>query len=74
MNVYVFEWVDQVSGREHAGGGLLIVAKSVERAKEMIADETYVDVTDEEWAKVIVIKSYVKSEERLIAFPDAGCC
>lgn len=74
MNTYIFKYIDQVSENYHSGGGLLIVAESKERAIELIDDESYVEVTDEEWAEAIVIKTFKSEKERLITFPDAGCC
>lgn len=74
MNVYVFEYIDQVSDNYHSEGGLMVVAQSVERAQELIDAESNVEVTSEEWAEVIVIKAADTEQERLIVFPDAGCC
>lgn len=74
MKVFVFEYIDKVSEEYHEGGGLLIVAKTEERAKELINAEEYVNVTAKEWTEVVVIDAMPDAEERLIVFPDAGCC
>jgi len=74
VKAFVFDYVEEVSAHWHTGGGLLIVAESIARAKELIEKEQYVKVTDKEWEKVITIDAQSYEEERLITFPDAGCC
>lgn len=74
MNVYVFERIEKATDNWHEEGGLMVVAKSVERAKEMIEAEPTIEVTDEEWAEVLVIAAHGDTDERLITFPDTGCC
>lgn len=75
MNVYVFERIGKVSDREHKEGGLMLVAESEGRAKDIIADNSAeIEVTAEEWAEVLVIAAHEDTEECLITFPDAGCC
>lgn len=74
MKVFVWEQVDTVSSYYHEGGGLLIVAKDVARAKELIADHPHAYVSAEEWEQAIIIDAADGEQERLITFPDAGCC
>lgn len=75
MKAFVFEYLDKVSDNHHEEGGLFIVARDKERAIELI-DETNgtVRVTSDEWKKVLVYELSGSYEEKLIAFPDAGCC
>uniref|UniRef100_A0AAU6VZJ0 Uncharacterized protein n=2 Tax=unclassified bacterial viruses TaxID=12333 RepID=A0AAU6VZJ0_9VIRU len=66
MKVYIFNYVDEITSNYHDGGGLVVVAESLERAKEMfpqIGDTAPDDIleTSEKFEK-----SYI--------FPDAGCC
>ncbi len=38
MNIYIFE-LNQVSGNYHSGGGLVVVAESVDNVKAIITAE-----------------------------------
>lgn len=73
MFIFIFEYINQVSSAYHSGGGLVVMAKDKERAKELIQAAEDVTVTEEDWKDV---KSYPISEhvdEEVITFPDAGC-
>lgn len=74
MKIFVWERASKVSDFYHDEGGLLIVAKDEARAEELINAEQDVIVTAEEWKDVIVIEAQADEQERLITFPDAGCC
>lgn len=74
MKVFIFESINQVTSSWHPEGGLVIVAQSKERAKEMISASKDISVTESEWEKVVVIETKYNEEERIIVFPDAGCC
>lgn len=74
MKVFVWEYVGKVSDNYHEEGGLLVVAHNEERAKELITAEPYVNVTEDDWKDVIIIDALPGEKERLITFPDAGCC
>lgn len=74
MKIFVWEWVGQVSDNYHCDGGLLVVAKDEGRAKELIEQEPHVVVTDAEWRGVRIFETSADEQERVITFPDAGCC
>lgn len=74
MKVFVWEYVDSVSNNYHSEGGLLVVAKDEDRARELIENHPHACVTDDEWRDVIIINAEEGEQERIIAFPDAGCC
>lgn len=74
MKIFVWKRVYKVSDNYHDEGGLLVVAENEERAKELIGAEQNVIVTDEEWAEVITYELMDVEKERIITFPDAGCC
>lgn len=77
MKAFVFEDLDCVSDSYHSEGGLFIVAESIEKAKELVKQDDSILISDKEWDDVITynldtrIKSY---SERVIVFPNAGCC
>jgi hypothetical protein len=73
MNVYIWEMADEVSGNYHSGGGLLVVATSEFRARELANSTGNIKLGEDEKVDV-VIPSFETEEERVIVFPDAGCC
>ena len=90
MKVIILNDVQHLTGRWHEGGGLVVIAKDLERAKEMFVrdeisdekydrlddyDKYYVQPTEEEWSKAIIYDlKDDNTEETYYVFPDAGCC
>jgi hypothetical protein len=74
MKIFVFENVDQLTYSYHSGGGMVIVAKDLEQAKSLIADDKDCVPTQQEWDSVIVYETIYDTEPRVFIFPDAGCC
>ena len=74
MNIYIWQWLDQVSNNWHRDGGLVVAAKDDARARELIAGEEHVEVTEEEWQEVTVYEAVEGQIEGIFVFPDAGCC
>lgn len=90
MKVIILKDVQHLTGRWHGGGGLVVIAKDLERAKEMfvrdeISDEEYfrlddydkyhIQPTEKEWEKAIIYDlKDDDAEETYYVFPDAGCC
>ncbi len=73
MEAWVFENLDQVSDSWHSGGGLVVVASSVERAREMVVEnDASIEVPN--WDEAIVLRLDDDEPERIWVFPDAGCC
>lgn len=68
MKVFVWEYVNHLTWDYHDGGGLLVVAESLERAKEVAGVKEFPsdppDFTFET----------TETEERYIVFGDSGCC
>ena len=83
MSIYIWERVNMMSDYYHSEGGVVVVAKSLERAREIAREhfnpeeehETLTDydttVFDTEPQKVFRVTS---KEEYYCDFPDAGCC
>lgn len=72
MNLYVWEYVDALTNNYHSGGGLVVIAGSVERAREMAMAKN-VNFAEKELAPDIAAETSCDSEHCWI-FPDAGCC
>lgn len=73
MRIYVWESLRVCSDRYHSEGGLVVVARSLERARELaVADypgtSAVIEEPDHNW-----LTSPLENE-KVITFPDAGCC
>jgi len=96
MKVFIWERVTNATNEYHSSGGLVVVAASLERARELIPatfcdslfhDDCHADDGSEcrmvlvrgdcEALKVepdYVYPTYAGTDERVIVFPNAGCC
>lgn len=72
VNLYIWEDVDPISSNYHDGGGLAIIAANLDRARELWAEQGYGDGA----TKGAPDHAFTvgKADERVIRFPDAGCC
>ena len=72
MNLYVWKNVEKVSGNYHDEGGIMVIADTLDAARELIkasAPEGCGAVTEEPDP---VRKC--DGPETVLVFPDAGCC
>ena len=74
MKLYLFERVEELTERYHSGGGLVVVAQGVGHAKDLIATDEHIHLTDDEWLSVIEYDVSDASAPVFYVFPDAGCC
>ena len=74
VKLYLFERVEELTERYHSGGGLVVIATSAEHAKELIATDEHIQLTDEEWISVVEYAVSDASVPVFYVFPDAGCC
>lgn len=75
MKVFIFQYVGKVSGNYHPEGGLVIIAKDINRVKEMIAEQDVIELTEDDYNDVIELPLENKNTtEEIYTFPDAGCC
>lgn len=73
MHLYIWQYVDGVSSSYHSGGGLAVIAKSLEQARDFILDKLpgCGAQTIEPDACLELRQDH---EPDLWVFPDAGCC
>ena len=74
MKIFVFERIDKCSDNYHEEGGLVVIAKDVEQAKELLKTDNSIEVTDEEWQNVESFALVDNVEPKFWVMPDAGCC
>lgn len=74
MKMFVFGYVSNVSCNYHSGGGLMIIAEDMKSAKQVVADDPYIQLSRKDWKKVKVYNLADSVEREYIVFPDAGCC
>ena len=83
MKVFIWQMLDKVSNSYHEGGGLVVIAESLERAialaeapqpKRYLPDETEEGVAVVNDDPTRVIDCADDEAEGVFIFPDAGCC
>jgi len=74
MKIFILEYVDHLTERYHSDGGMVIIAKDLSQAKELISNDEYCNPTDEEWSLALVYDLVSDSDPKVFIFPDAGCC
>ena len=82
MHVFIWTYVDPITSSWHSGGGVLIVAESLEAAKVIWLDsEDAKSVTRNGGDPATVLVDAPdhtlptgSTEPLLVLFPDAGCC
>jgi hypothetical protein len=74
--VYIFIFdVAQLTENYHSGGGLVVVAESLDAAVDLAQKDENTRLTPEEIAAVKVFKlADKKTPAQVFVFPDAGCC
>jgi len=74
MKVFIFDRVMYLTNREHHSGGLVIIARDVKHAKELLRSDKDINVTKEEWLKAEVYRLAEDAKPKFWIMPDAGCC
>lgn len=75
MKMFIWEYLGGLTGNYHDGGGVLVVAETQDRAVELIKlhnSELVVEFGDNPEADLIY--EVEANEEKIMIFPDAGCC
>lgn len=74
MKIFVFDYVDCLTGAYHNGGGLVIISENEDKAKELLSDDKCINITDKEWEDVESFDLAGDVEPKFWVMPDAGCC
>ncbi len=76
MNLYIWPDATYLTDNYHSGGGVIAIAPTLERAREIITSAIYYDGKSNPSSVLttdpIVITELTK--EYCMIFPDAGCC
>ncbi len=54
MQVYIFEAVAKLTQYYHCSGGLVVIAQDEKQVKELIAEDKFIRLMDEDWSNVKV--------------------
>lgn len=76
MQLYIWNSVSDLTDNYHNGGGVVVIAPSLERAREIVKATSYATHPDKCGA-LTELPNYVidtLTEERCFIFRDAGCC
>lgn len=74
MKIFIFERIQQVPFRKHSESGLVIIAKDINSAKELIKCDVDIEVTDKEWETVESFDLLKNETPKYWVMPYAGCC
>ncbi len=74
MKIFIFNYINELTSSYHSGGGLVIIAKDQEHAKELISTDEYIKVTDSDWEEVKTYDLVGEPEPWIWVMSDAGCC
>lgn len=72
MNIYVWDYTSPVNDSYHDGGGVLIVAPTLERARALWDGDPKALTADPDYSWPTV-DTYT-GPTKVIIFPDQGCC
>lgn len=72
MKVFIWERVEQCADNYHPEGGVVVIAETEERARELANMQHGCNIEKNE-AVSYVVGTYSK-KEKVFIFPDAGCC
>jgi len=69
MRMYIWNYIDKLTNNYHSGGGAVVMASSLERAKSLLVEKGAKEVPEasEEY-------EVYANDERVFIFADAGCC
>lgn len=80
MKVFVWKYLDHLTSSYHSGGGLVVFADSLERAREIAVKAGEWKGYPEKKPCVQVeaepddVREVAGGEEAVYIMPDAGCC
>lgn len=80
--IFIWRNVEPVSDYYHSNGGLVVIAKSLEEARGLAMEKlnrvegaaTAVWLTEDPDIILPLLTGMIKDEDRVLVFPDAGCC
>lgn len=71
MKAFIWHEIKSVSDNYHQEGSVLIIAESIERARQLAFDDGNISGVDSDPDFIFDANNY---EEKVVAFPNAGCC
>lgn len=74
MKIFIFNRIKKCSCNYHEEGGLVIIAESIEHAKELIKQDKCISISAREWKNVESFDLIGNIEPKFWVMPDAGCC
>ena len=75
MKMFVWESVGGLTCNYHDGGGVLVIAEDLERARKVLLNTDGISIHCEALDDVPDFSASVDcQEEKVMTFPDAGCC
>lgn len=80
MNLYVWNYLNEMSSNYHSEGGVVVIAETVEQARELFLKD-YSPNSDNKTGQSDIITTEPTlvcgvdaTEPHVFEFPNAGCC
>lgn len=73
MKLFMWDFVGGATGSYHDGGGVVVIAETLERAREMIAAEKEREKCEALTQEPDLVRE-CDGPEHISVHPDAGCC
>jgi len=82
MKIFIWEYVEDLTGHYHSDGGAVVIAENLERALELLnsngdrrgSDTPFSDLPKIDKLPDMTMDINGDSQERVMIFPDKGCC
>lgn len=79
MNIYIWDTVSDATTRYHDGGGIVVIAATLERARELLSGERVpakceAFTQEPDLTLPLAAIDGAATEEHVFVFPNAGCC
>lgn len=75
MKIFILTNVEDLTSNYHPEGGLVIIAETIEAAKELMKGDSEALISEQEWLDVIIHELIGQDiEPNYYIFPNAGCC
>ncbi len=74
MKIFIWNEIEKCSDNYHTEGGLVVIAETEERAREMVSASKCSLQDSEKPDEVFDLTTESDPKEKVFVFPDAGCC
>jgi len=81
MKIFIWKHLEMMSRHWHSDGGVVVFADTIEEARELFCKTAIKKYVEDEWDiktippdEIFTVVGGDGPKEKVITFPDAGCC